>query len=265
MESSTFKGGKVEVTLQAQMCSLVDTWISKEPSRSVATLARVSGVNESTIRRLKNDKVVPAAGNAMKMLIALAEQKSALKAINHYDQTSQIISKYLKANFPMISESLNEVQLNKELSSDEILTEFNTYLVYRMTDSVGGTTKQAMVDILGVKANEAISALVKLDLIAENEGMLTIVKPIEAISIDLEKRHSLKCAELMYKTESMYNSFTSVSNNVNIEGAREIIRLMHETGAKVAKIMDEKPGKIPFMSIMFSDTMTTTQFFGKGK
>ncbi len=44
--------------MQEQLSQLVERWISQQPSRSIAALSRLSGVGESSIRRLKNDGVL---------------------------------------------------------------------------------------------------------------------------------------------------------------------------------------------------------------
>lgn len=249
--------------IQTQMNLLVEKWISQQPSRSVAALSRLSGVGESSIRRLKNDGVLPTETNTMKILMAIADQKSILKALTHFEQTAPVISEYLKSNFPMITESFFH-EATAVTDAGEFMSDYNSYLVFKMASAHGGVSRKSLMDLIGIRAHSAIQQLLELSLISEADGVLTAVAKSFSTTLEIAKQHAIKNIDNFYKPSSIHNSFCNISENVSFEGIGDIIELVHETRAKVLQIMKSKPGSIPVMTVMVVDTMTATNFFEKG-
>lgn len=250
--------------MQEQLSQLIERWISQQPSRSIAALSRLSGVGESSIRRLKNDGVLPTETNTMKILLAISEQKSILKALNHFEQTTPVISDYLKSNFPMITESFFN-ESTAIVDTGEFMNDYNSYLVFKLASGHGGVSRKSLLDLIGLRANSAIEQLINLDLVSENDGILTAAVKSFTTSLEVAKQHAIKNIDNFYKPTSIHNSFCNISENVSVEGFGDIIELVHETRAKVLHIMKSKPGKIPVMTVMATDTMTVVDIFGKGQ
>lgn len=246
--------------LKAQLKQLIEGWISKQPTRSIAALSRLSGVGESTIRRLKNDDILPSETNTIKILMAISNQKSILKAMTHYEQNAPEISEYLKSHFLILTESFFH-KSTTVADSEEFLGDYNTYLVFKMASGHGGISRKHLIDLLGIRANSAIQKLLELSLISEDNGNLTTVATSFSTSLELAKNHAIKNIENFYKPNSVYNSFCNISDNVSIDGFGDVIEIMQKTRDTILEVMQQKPGNIPIMTVMVTDTMTANNVF----
>lgn len=241
--------------------SLVNDWINSKESRSVSLLARESGVNESSVRRIITSKIIPSTDNLHK-IISYIRSGSSHKAL--LESLSPELQKHLR--FELTYLQFEEFEKYVSMTDKEnLLPDFVHQTIFERSSIGDGLFENEIVEMFGNFGRVALDNLIVNNLVSSKEG-LVVVNPLykkHSWSTDLYKNFLSKAIENFYKTETQNNYLFCMNEGVSIKGYCDVMDVLESASNNILKIIETNPGKIPLSVGGFMDTLTYKNVFLK--
>ncbi len=244
------------VLYREKLCSeirvLINNYFDEDSNNNFQSLAKVSNVNNNTIRRSYNSESSPDHVNLLKMTCALSKEKNISKVI---ETSPPIIQKYLKHYFQIVYEQ-GKTQLQNE-KLDE-LSDPDKYIIYTLANLNCGITKEQVLKKLGTMVSKKIQELKEQELIFEDElGILTTSNENDiAFPLEFAKKQIPTLAKY-YDPHKDDNFFFSIVENVDKETHLKCIELYSKFAQEIDTLVSNKDnaGKYPVFAIGITDTI----------
>lgn len=238
------RGYSMTESIKESLATLIDSWIDEKSLRTIAALARQSGVSESVVRRAHRKEAIPNVDNLAKILMTTTYTKTfkELKAAIPAVLSEYLISKdYIFANSGFDGERTT-------LEIESHLQTFENYLVFKRISHSDMIYRSDIKDQYGFRGLKALDELIDVGLVEQSDReVLSIALKNFSTSHDLQKRHLPKLVETFYDFEDSRHILANYSESITSKAAREILELQKETNKKIANIMINNPGDVPYL------------------
>lgn len=248
-----------KINAAADLYVLVNSWLEEKPNRNISILSRVSGVSETSIRRIMNNKTFPTNDNLMKVLTAIFDE------VRHKDILEKLplsLSQYIKFNLPFFTFEGHDTRTNA-YSLDNILSNSEMELIFIRCSISSGLKKTDMTEEFGTRGLNAVNELISLGLLSEDNGLLFSKHNNSTISTALSKRVAISCLTKFYREYAETNRFFAEFDSVSILGYGKVMDVIGEANKNILKIMRENPGNIPIVASGFVDKFTQKNVFNE--
>lgn len=232
--------------------SLLDYWIGQKSNRSVSSLSRASGVGESTIRRLKNNNVLPSKDNLIKIIVTLSGEDSLLLAYSKLKQNESPLVKLIENEYPYLINSEENLKGYKKINAPQ---NYLSHMICVLSQVKEGVAEADLLLIFGAKAKGTLKELVELELVQITEqrivkyigqGDLLIGSNVDILP-DLYRDFFKKTTQYNFQRIDMFG--------VNTEGYGQIMDVLIEASNKIAEIKKTHKGQIPMFTATVMDTL----------
>ena len=237
---------------------LIRAYLDENSKRSILSLSRECLVSETTLRRIMNDKKVPAPTNVYKLI-------SYLQTYGDKNKTSkihQLVSDSIQYN-------LSEFQIlgvdEKNKLTGEIEQYLNTKtkrLLFIKISTIDFLSKEKIIEDFGkIGINDA-------DMLAE-DGLLNKDNNVYSIPQNL-KKHSYsnlmskliiqEVVEQYFKADLTTNYLSLQVSTTSVEGYNQIMSLQKKYYEDLKQILNLQKGQVPFFQIQCLDTLTVEKY-----
>jgi hypothetical protein len=238
--------------------SLIQAWLDEKPKRNRLSLARETGVSETTIRRVMNDSVLPSGNNILKIV-------SYIKGVNTNKEILKsggpILAKTIETLAPTITFESFENRYNLPYHLEQHLNSPTKRLLFSKASTLGRLNEDSIVHEFGhiglMDVKELVSAGV-LDLV-ENEYRMTKQMQTCSVSVNTLKDLMVETTRAYYNTESDYNYLFYVSAGVSSEAYINIMEVLKDAHQKISLLVENNPGDIPVFANAAMDKMSHHQ------
>lgn len=238
----------------AELQEAISTYLAGHRSRTVATLARRSGVGQSTVRRIMNGTAV---NPDFETLIAL------LKVIFTADQAMA----FIKTIDPELSQHIESIYggLPSPAPTDtrinRILEDETSYMIFQLASMEAGTTREALKRILGTKAEKDLGYMIEQGIVTETNGLIKANVSNFAISdvhTALKTVHHLVRQFDTSLKGTPASALATLIGAVSLQGLSEIRDEIERSTRVIESIRLRNPGSIPvyvnvLMNLLDSD------------
>ncbi len=236
----------MDESIKAALATFIETWIDEKSMRTIASLSRNSGVSESVIRRAHRKETIPNVDNLLKLLMTVTYSKtfSELRKALPSELDSYLQSKdYIYAN--------TEIQTTRTtLEVETFLQTYENYLIYDRVSHSQSLTRVQIKESFGTMGEKALTELIDAGVITEeSNGQLSLGVKNVSISHSLLKRHLPKVVETYYDHEDSRHILANFSETITPDAAIEILELQKQTNSKIAQIMMNNPGSVPYLYV----------------
>jgi transcriptional regulator with XRE-family HTH domain len=243
-----------------ELREFIDGWLRTDASRSISHLARESGVNESTVRRMYNNAKRPSGENLFKILVCLTDSKDAPEALK---RVPVAIRSYVKKHYPF-TKLLEDVQAVQSSELSEAISDFDAYVVFKLAANYGGTTRSEILTQFGVKGTEILKGLLEKSLVSESEtGLVTSNISEFSLPKSLTVQHASRLIQSFSKSSTEINYLLSSSDGVDVDGYGQIMDVLEEAASKISEIKKKHVGKIPMFTVLALDTVSYDVYFAR--
>lgn len=214
------------------LAEMVDEWLSAKPTRNIGTLARSSGVGESTLRRIQTGTGKPS----LDVIISIG------RATGARDKMMEAIETYYPNCAPVMMKSSMAVGSQPEADTTEFFeTGLSTKLILSLF-SREGLSKKSIEMTHGKKGVEILDRLLELGIAQpEGERLVSTEKWYSYRSPDEVLRVIRNLTSEFEKTDlgSDFARIGVLSESVNAAGAARIQNVVDDAIAKIRNIMDD--------------------------
>lgn len=261
-----------EPTIEAaldQLYSIIRDYLDKNPSLTVNSLSKRSGVSEPTLRRIcKNElKRIPTTTTVLKMLSYISRKNKISDVLAFFPGP---LTEKLSASMSLILDKdvkTEGVDLSKQLKNPI------KYLIYKLATNDCGISVDKVHELFGSYGQEHLDAL-------KNDGLLKLVDSTYyavyenfCLSQEVFKTHFKATADFI-KPKNLNNSpfnssqlFFNCSNSVNINAYNIILKIQRAAIRKVIDVLNDpkSKGNIPLFTIGAVDTLDTLSAYELSK
>lgn len=239
--------------------TVIDDYISGHRTRSLATLARQSGVSYSTLRRMAQKEGTPTAEPVLKIIDVALDGKSR--------------GDFLARFFPEISRSVGllgvEGATNGE--SNSLLKPYYSRephgLILLLAQNQCGTNIETVSRLCGEPGLQAVSELINEGLIAVEEGTDNL-SLLSGSSIHLDASMILNCMRTAISRfdHSLLGTEAArighISGGISLEGLSQIRQVVTDALAEIVAIKENTRfyGNIPFFCDMLLNVFDRSAF-----
>ncbi len=236
----------MDESIKSAIATLIDSWIDEKSMRTIASLSRNSGVSESVVRRAHRKESIPSVDNLLKLLMTTTFTKSfkELRAA-----LPDVLNSYLKTKDFLYADTEIET-IRTTLEVETYLQTYENYMIYDRVSHSHSITRDKIKESFGAMGEKALNELVEAGLIQEDEtkALSLGVKNI-SVSPSLLKRHLPKVVETYYDHQDSRHILANFSETISESAAKEILELQKQTNSKIAQIMMNNPGSVPYLYI----------------
>lgn len=231
--------------------SLLDSWIGQKPNRSVSSLSRASGVGESTIRRLKNNSVLPSKDNLIKIIVTLSGEDSLLLAYSKLKQIDSPLVEMIEKEYPYLVNTEQDLKSYQKNSSPQ---NYLSQMICILAQLKNDFSESELLLVFGARAKASLQELISLNLIQIIDGKIKYTGRSDLlIGSDVEILPDLY--RDFFKKTTQYNFQRIEMFSVSAQGYGEIMDVLLEASTKIAKIKNSKKGNIPMFVATLMDTL----------
>lgn len=242
--SERSKDGGAQMRLIPEIKEKLEKWIDSGPSRSIAELARRSGVSYTSTRRMVQNEGLPSYNNLANILSVLLENDiDALPTLlkQQFPHLGRAIDMFL--NDGVISDQ-NREALNRTINENSLAS-----VIYAMSDSDDGTSLSDIIEEHGRSGLKALKELTSVGLIEESGGRYKTTEKNGKVNFPVQTIINAIAAHAnISNVENIENGFGVTSlqwATANKIGYNKAIELTIEYTGKVKMALEANPGKIP--------------------
>lgn len=231
--------------------SLLDSWIGQKPNRSVSSLSRASGVGESTIRRMKNNSVLPSKDNLIKIIVTLSGEDSLLLAYSKLKQIESPLVEMIEKEYPYLVNSDQDLKGYQKINSPQ---NYLSQMICSLSHLKKDFTETELLMVFGARAKSSLQELVSLGLVQLTNGKIRYCGK-EGFLIGSNVDMLPELYRDFFKKNTQYNFQKIDMFSVTAEGYGEIMDVLLEASNKIASIKSAKKGNIPMFVATVMDTL----------
>lgn len=236
--------------------SIINEWLSQDTSRNLAVLSRVSGVSETSIRRIFASSSILSPQNTHKLLFFLKNGKTHKQV---FESIPSDLANYLKFQLSFLQfEELNDyVELGP---LEKNLPDYTHQLIFERSSISKGINLDEVKELFGLVGLKAVENLQSADMVSVNADRFVIANPSiknHTPSIEIIKNLLSQNIRQFYKTDSEYNYIFCVHDGVSLEGYCDVMDILSNAYKQIQIIVKKKAGDIPISAGGFMDTLTS--------
>ncbi len=247
-----------------ELQTIINTWISENQVRTVASLARGARVSDVAVRRLLNNdrKIVnESVFNLIAYIYGHRSFTGIAEALRNNNR-SMVLEWFIKYYSYMKKAPFLESHIYTPVC-DIVAADPMVYFVYSVVLGLERVSEEHFQKEFGWPAGAALKKLLEKGLLSQKENMVTIEG--ETIHLKFTKEqvaHLLSnICGLFFKPDHDHNAQHLETGTLSKEGYGDLINLHVEFGNSVQNLYRTKPGDIPVISAGFSDTLTARPYF----
>ena len=262
MEILNFDKSKLITEIQ----NALSEWQSMKPDvRTIAYLARETGVTESSIRRISNNGIKIADDSIFKLLSFICGEYKYEKFLQYYHQKNEVKKWFMRnysymANSPALQE-YKPTSISADLAANSI-----SYSVYMYIRSLSSVTSADIKEQFGVRGEiELEKQISKGHIKQEGENLRTVNQEKILFSKDEIIDLIPSIATSYLKKDHLYNSGILETGGLSKEGYIKMMDIQQDFLEKTVQIYQDYPGSIPSVTVGFFDSFTQHPYFEGGK
>lgn len=214
------------------VAEMVDEWLSARPSRNIGTLARSSGVGESTLRRIQTGIGKPSLDVIISIGRATGAREKMLAAIETYYPNC----------VPVIANSSMGAGPQPEVDTTEFFETSLSTILFLSLFTREGLSKASVERAHGKKGLDVLERLLEMGVArAEGTRLVSTEKWYSYRSPDELLRVMRNLTSEFEKSDlgSDFARMCVLSESVNSDGAAKVQNIIDEAISKIRKIMDD--------------------------
>ncbi|MBF0208937.1 MAG: hypothetical protein HQK53_18915 [Oligoflexia bacterium] len=245
------KNSKLVLELKA----LLEEYLGQHHSISLHGFSKKCGVSFSTLRRIHNLKTKedPAPLTVLGIVSTIKKESNIHQLMSLFDHASAIYKSLFR------SYSFFNKCLAYKPDLNEVLSDREYYIVYKLAANISGTTRRNIVDLLGNPAEFKIDELLRKELIYEESGRLHAVQKNFSLPGALGLKHIPELLRFVGSGSSFVDKtmFRSISESISKEVYDEVWRIQVDATKRIVSLINKKDsaGEIPFFYVCVLDTM----------
>ncbi|MFN8369751.1 MAG: hypothetical protein U0T83_03895 [Bacteriovoracaceae bacterium] len=254
-----------DCTINTQLKVLIECYLQKHPHISLFALSKKMSIGDATLRRVMNGslKSEPEPNTVLNIVSILYREKNIKKLTKIINDP---IKSYLESAFShfIIEDhfSNDEVAYLPELN--QILKDFDYYLIYKLAANKPGTDRIKINELLGHWGNKKVNELIQFGYIQENHlGELHACNKVFAIDPAIALMHASELIRFfkLSQVDLGRNLFFSLSESLNEAGIATIKKIQKEALNQIHNIMKNASyqGEIPYFCLNILETLELNQ------
>lgn len=238
--------------------ALIQRWSDERPqTRTLAHLSRETGVSDSALRRLRNQKVKISDDMLYRVVNTIFENPkfSDLKT-----KVSQLptVSKWLMRHYSFLENTPGVEDYKYTEVSDEIVLNPIAFSVFALVSSIDGVTKEYLKEQFGLRGVLEADSFVKKSIFDLKDGIYVLGSASNKVKISKNAVISLmpELTKLYLNTDSEVDQYIFECDGLTKNGYLELSNAMVDFYKRSAEIISRNKGNIPFILSGFLNTMT---------
>ncbi|MFT6071057.1 MAG: hypothetical protein ACJAT2_002710 [Bacteriovoracaceae bacterium] len=256
--------GTEKRTVISELQAVIRGYLDKHSRISLNGLSKRCTVSEPTLRRIMHGQVktAPTLTTVVDILSTINKEPCIRKLAAMYPGP---LADVLSEGFSIFEAEELDYVYNQKLN--EVLVDETSYLIYKMAANRCGLAQSKVRELFGLVGEEKIYSLKKEDLLEEKIERGQVHYHAKIVGFSLDHKLFIKNFQSVanfIKTDQQSgpksNLYYNLSESVNEQGRREILRLQKDSLRKIAKILDDEKygGDIPLFVISAVDDMNST-------
>jgi len=218
----------------------IDAYLSARPNRSIASLARKSGLGYSTIRRLAQGEATPELSTVVTVIGAIQSRDGFVSFLKeHFPKEGSVFEQHFVTTSQFSEEGLDYF-LRDEISS---------YIIH-LAATHAGTSVADISRILGERGLAKLDDLIDSGFVEKNrEGQIRFYKESFAFTNFETFLQNIKLHAGYFNLKNLGSDAALIAlqtESVDAEGLKELKQAGVDYCNKIAEIKRRRPGKIPF-------------------
>lgn len=253
--------------LVSEIQEVLNSWLSEKPEvRSVASLARATGVADSSIRRLLNNGIKIQEDSIFKLLAHIFEIQS-FDGISAALEKKPEALKWFERHFSYLKKApaLQEYKFSN-IESEITLNQIAFSVFALASTNLAEITDSYIKDQFGIRGEIEMEDLIQKGVLKLSNGKLTVLDGTK-IKIDKEQAINLMpdLTRTYLKKDSIHNYRVLEVEAVSQKGFGDLMDLYAKFVNDTLEIVRSNPGTVPVIVSGFVDTFTTQPYFEGGK
>ncbi len=250
-----------ECTVNSQLKQLIENYLEKHPHISLFALSKKMSIGDATLRRVMNGslKSSPEPNTVLNIVSILYREKNIKKLTKIINDP---IKGYLETAFShfIFEEHFSNDELSYLPELNQILKDFDFYLIYKLAANKTGTDRIKINELLGHWGNKKVNELIQFGYITENHlGELHACNKVFSIDPATALLHASELIRFfkLHQVELGRNLFFSLSESLNENGISIIKKIQKEALVQIHNIMKNSTyqGEIPYFCLNMLETL----------
>ena len=247
--------------LITEVQEILSHWQKEKPeTRTIAHLARETGVSESSIRRLQNGGVKIADDSIYKLLSFISGEYKYKEFLSYFGQRIEV-QNWFTRNYAFMAHSASIQEYKPSPVSSVIATNPIMFSVYMLISSVENMTAKGIMEQFGLRGEIELENLLSKGLVILDGSSLKVKD--KNIKITKDETISLlpDLTKMYLKRDHEYNYRSLEIEGVDKDGYLEICTIYEKFLGDVSDVFKNRPGEIPVIVAGFFDSFTTHPYF----
>ncbi|PIK15986.1 hypothetical protein [Halobacteriovorax sp. JY17] len=243
------------MTYLQELSSILNNYLDEKSHLSLNSLSKNMDVPETSLRRIKKLE-----------LKRMPKNDTVLKVLSYVYKTEDLYTLRAKLNPLGLGNYLTEEFLLSDSCSkldvkliDDSVRDQTSYLVFKLASNSCGTSKEEIIRLFGKTGEDALSNLIRDELVTCSEG--AVKSTIDTFKVSHEYFiRNFKAVSNFIKVESQEetpNLYYNLSESVNAQAATKIHRIQQKALREIANLLNsnESRGDIPLFVLSAIDTL----------
>lgn len=238
--------------------ALIQRWSDERPqTRTLAHLSRETGVSDSALRRLRNQKAKISDDMLYRILDTIFE-RSEFAELKNKVSGSPAISKWLMRHYSFLETIPALAEFKFTEASDEIVVNPIAFSVFALVSSIEGITQEYLKEQFGIRGLQEANALVEKSIIKFDGKAYVMTSESNKVKISKSAVVSLmpELTKLYLKEDSTISAEILTVCGLSTEGYYKLTSAVNDFISVSRKIMNEHQGNTPVILSGFVNTMT---------
>ncbi len=263
IKSNQYDKAKLIMELQ----SIVNTWIGEKPKRSVASLARATGVADPALRRLLNSSTKPFDDSIFRILTYILHDETfdgVAKILKDYNKVETL--KWFSRHFSFLKMFPLPPEHKYTSITDQVAANLDSYFIYNLVLVLERVSEKYILKQIGITGELELDRMIDLGILCEDNGDIYLK---ENVSLKFTKEQVARLlpevSKVFFKASHGRNSRALEVGAVTIDGYNKLTDIYNHFLHEVQTVYREKPGDIPVIVAGFFDSFTKQPYFNDNK